>query len=58
MVSDNGKGFQIPKNFSDFSSSGKLGLLGMNERVLLLNGSIDIRSEIKKGTTVRIKAPV
>jgi PAS domain S-box-containing protein len=58
MISDDGEGFKIPKNFSDFSSSGKLGLLGMNERVLLLNGSIDINSVPRKGTVVKIKVPV
>ena len=58
MISDNGEGFRIPENFSDFSSSGKLGLLGMNERVLLLNGNIDIKSEPKKGTIVKVEAPI
>lgn len=58
IISDNGRGFKIPANFVDFSSSGKLGLLGMSERVLLINGSIDIKSEPKKGTIVKVKAPI
>jgi PAS domain S-box-containing protein len=58
MVSDNGKGFSIPDNFADLSRSGKLGLLGMQERISLLNGSIDVKSEPKKGTIVTVRASV
>jgi len=58
MVSDNGKGFKVPDNFGDLSRSGKLGLLGMQERVSLLNGNIDVKSEPKKGTIVTVRASI
>ena len=57
-VSDNGEGFQLPRTVSDLSRSGKLGFIGMQERVSLLNGKITVRSERGKGTTVTVKAPI
>jgi PAS domain S-box-containing protein len=53
-VSDNGKGFQVPQTMGDLSHSGKLGLVGMQERVSLLGGSLDIKSEAGQGTTVNV----
>jgi len=51
-ISDNGKGFQLPETVGDLSHAGKLGLVGMQERVSLLNGSLSIKSEVGKGTSV------
>lgn len=53
-VSDNGVGF-------DNTAKGKiktLGLLGMKERVTILNGKYEIKSEPGKGTTVLVKVPL
>lgn len=58
LIKDNGAGFQLPEKVSDLSRSGKLGLMGMQERVQLLGGSLEIQSEAGKGTTVRIEAPI
>ena len=52
-VTDNGIGFdpnQKKKNDS-------YGLIGMNERVFLLDGELSIKSEIGKGTTVKLQMP-
>jgi two-component system sensor histidine kinase DegS len=57
-ISDNGVGFRVPPNFNYWPHSGKLGLTGLNERVQLLNGVLEIKSEPGKGTTVYIEAPV
>lgn len=57
-VSDNGIGCELPEKISDLSRSGKLGLLGMEERVRLLGGRLDISSELGKGTSVTIEAPI
>ncbi len=57
-ISDNGKGFQVPPNVSDFSGAGKLGLTGMQERAQLLRGNFTIRSEVGKGTTVIVDMPL
>lgn len=57
-VKDNGTGFELPKTLGELSRSGKLGLLGMEERARLLGGSLRVQSERGKGTTVTIEAPV
>ena len=57
-ISDNGIGFQPPENLGALPYTGKLGLAGMQERVQLLGGSLKLESELGKGTTVFIEAPV
>jgi len=57
-VADNGEGFTLPKAVGDLAATGKLGLLGMHERARLLGGTLDIRSERRKGTTVVVELPV
>jgi PAS domain S-box-containing protein len=57
-IVDNGQGFELPQTVGDLSPSGKLGLVGMQERVSLLNGSITIRSEPGKGTVVKVSVPL
>ena len=57
-VTDDGKGFEPPKDISDLAMMGKLGLLGMYERARLLGGSFHIRSEPGQGTTVAVELPV
>lgn len=56
-ISDNGKGFELPRWLSDFAAQGKLGLTGMAERVQLVGGEIEITSQIGKGTKIIVKAP-
>lgn len=56
VVRDNGKGFDPVKNNSQDSES--FGLLGMRERVSLLQGELDIRSEIGAGTKIMVKIPL
>ncbi len=58
IVRDNGVGFQIPEKISDLSRGGKLGLVGVQERVQLLGGSLEVKSQLGKGTWVIIKAPI
>jgi PAS domain S-box-containing protein len=57
-ISDDGIGFQPPENLGDLPYIGKLGLAGIQERVQLLGGSLKIESELGKGTTIFVKAPV
>ena len=57
-VADNGEGFTLPKAVGDLAATGKLGLLGMHERARLLGGTLDIRSERRRGTTVVVELPV
>ena len=52
-IIDNGIGFD--KNSSGRQDS--YGMIGMKERVVLLNGELDITSEIGKGSCVRVEIP-
>lgn len=56
-VQDNGKGFDLPGSMDSLPLSGKLGLMGMQERVWLLGGSLDIESYPHQGTTLRVRVP-
>jgi PAS domain S-box-containing protein len=56
-VSDNGDGFRLPEDISDFARQVKLGLIGIKERTRLLNGSLRVHSAIGHGTTVTVEVP-
>ena len=58
MVADNGQGFDLTRSSVDLASSGKLGLIGMQERARLLGGTLTVRSEPDAGTTVVVKVPM
>jgi len=53
-VEDNGKGFIQDKSASNLASEGKLGILGMQQRAQYLNGDLDIKPVLGKGTTVSL----
>jgi len=57
-VSDNGKGFKLPTRAGDLASTGKLGILGMYERARLAGGTLEIKSELGKGTQVVTELPL
>jgi len=57
-IRDNGVGFESPKEITALSRSGKLGLVGMQERVRLLGGGLEVKSEPGKGTSVIVEAPI
>lgn len=57
-VSDNGRGFEVPKMIGDLAGLGKLGLAGMQERARLISSSLEIESERGKGTVVTVKVPI
>lgn len=52
MIRDDGVGF------NPAGRSGGIGLIGMRERVVSVKGSLDIRSEKNRGTTIRAELPV
>lgn len=56
-INDNGRGFKLPPQLSEFAGQGKLGLTGMAERARLIGGEIEVGSQIGKGTTIIVKAP-
>jgi len=51
-IKDNGKGFDANEK------KGTLGLLGMKERAIMINGTLEIKSQPGKGTTTIVKAPL
>jgi PAS domain S-box-containing protein len=55
MISDNGKGFDLPQKMGDLAKDGRLGLAGMQERAQLLGGNLTVKSERSKGTTITIE---
>lgn len=56
-VTDNGIGFDVRQAIDD-PRQGKLGLAGMRERAKLLGGTLAVRSELGKGTTLTAELPV
>jgi two-component system sensor histidine kinase DegS len=57
-VRDDGRGFQLPKAVDSLAEVGKLGVIGMQERAQLVGGSLNIQSELGKGTVVVAEVPV
>jgi signal transduction histidine kinase len=58
VVEDNGSGFAVPAGYEGMTGEGKLGLVGMQERVQLLGGTISIQSQPGMGTTLRVRVPI
>ena len=56
-VSDNGKGFGLPAKIGDLAKGGKLGLTGMQERAQLVGGTLTVKSQPGKGTSVTVELP-
>jgi len=54
-ITDNGKGFEIPDRLDDLTATGRLGLVGMQERAQLLDGEFSIQSKPGAGTTIRVE---
>ena len=58
LVEDNGYGFSPPENLADLSQQQHFGLVGLVERVELLDGMLGIRSKENEGTEVSITLPL
>ncbi len=56
-VTDNGKGFDLPKTIGDLARYGKLGMAGMEERAQLIGATLAIQSEPGRGTRVTVDLP-
>jgi len=56
-ITDNGRGFELSERVDDLPRSGKLGLVGMQERARLLGGTIEVKSTPGKGTTLIVEVP-
>jgi PAS domain S-box-containing protein len=58
VIHDNGIGFDVEAVLERAARGASLGLLGMQERVLLLGGQIDIQSAPGCGTEIRVCFPL
>jgi signal transduction histidine kinase len=58
VVEDDGVGFDAESVTAPGGDRGRLGLLGMRERVALVGGTLTIESAVGRGTTVIARVPV
>jgi signal transduction histidine kinase len=58
VVTDNGHGFDPAEALQAAGARRAWGLLGMQERVALIDGACEIASKPGKGTTVRVVVPI
>lgn len=56
-IADNGRSFPVQKQLAG-KGRRRLGLLGMQERVRLVNGIFSIESVQGRGTTIRVQIPI
>jgi PAS domain S-box-containing protein len=56
-ITDNGKGFSVPENWSDTVRGGHYGLAGMSERLSIVGGTLEVFSAPGVSTTVRATLP-
>jgi signal transduction histidine kinase len=58
IVEDNGRGFQFDEGTDIALGRTHLGLLGVRERLALVNGSLEVESSMHGGTTVYACVPI
>ncbi|QMV41691.1 sensor histidine kinase [Cohnella cholangitidis] len=58
LIEDNGVGFNLDAIESRVKTHTHFGLIGMKERIELLQGKIDIDSSVGQGTRIRINVPI
>ena len=57
-IKDNGKGFLVSETAeTKLINEGHFGILGMQQRTKLLNGTLDINSQPGRGTSISIELP-
>jgi signal transduction histidine kinase len=58
QITDNGRGFDVPKSPAEFAPSGHYGLLGLHERAELIGAALEIISVTGQGTCLNIGLPL
>lgn len=58
IVKDDGRGFRLDQLSSGLRDKGGLGLMGMQERLRLVNGAFSVESQPGVGTTVQATIPL
>lgn len=56
-IEDNGKGFEVPQQWSDLAREERFGLLGIAERAESAGGKLEILSALGSGTRIRTLIP-
>lgn len=56
-IEDDGKGFEVKEVLSQKEESSRIGLIGIRERVTLLEGEIQIQSSPGDGTKISVTIP-
>ncbi len=56
-IVDDGQGFDVPRALARSAQQGRLGLVGISERVHLLGGTFDLESRPGGPTTLRLSLP-
>jgi signal transduction histidine kinase len=54
LIRDDGVGFKVPAKIDTYVVEGKLGLIGMQERINSVGGKLSINSLPEKGTVVTV----
>ncbi len=57
-IEDNGIGFDLKEIRTDYHKRGSLGMISMRERAELIDGEVDIQSQVGRGTKITIKIPI
>ena len=55
-IKDNGRAFSVQRTFQA-KKNGRLGLLGMRERVEMVGGRFTVESAPGRGTTIQVQIP-
>jgi signal transduction histidine kinase len=53
-ITDDGLGFAVPASFTELVQAGNLGLMGIQERVWAVGGTLNIDSRVGKGTEIKV----
>ena len=56
-VKDHGVGFQRPERLGTYVSESKLGMMGMEQRILSIGGELEVDSNPGRGTAIRATIP-
>ena len=57
QVQDDGAGFQPPERLGAYVSESKLGVIGMEQRVVSVGGTMELDSNPGRGTAIRASIP-
>jgi len=57
LIQDDGKGFEVGEVLADRSKARRFGLATIKERVQLIGGSLDLKSELGSGTKITFTVP-